>query len=212
MNKRKILLTIIPIISALTLVFVLNSIIGAGTSQSSAAESIDTAGWSTYVNNELGFSFQYPKEYGQVINFAVNPGETGFSFGGRLSNTEVVFYGISPDYTVGKGGHFGITAGFSKKGTKYYFKTVGGQEFEIENPVRSIQAFNTGGIIITGTPDGGPGAFYNPGAGSMGAVFNLKSVRFPGIAFVNMGQNGISQEMFEALLSTFTVRPVKTSS
>ncbi len=71
-----------------------------------------------YKNQELGFSFKYPKKYGEIkltagATSVISKGDIGKSFTGNIAwGTDGIFYfgGLTPDYTAGHGGSIGITS------------------------------------------------------------------------------------------------------
>ena len=60
----------------------------------------DISEWETYENEELGFSFQYPTEFGDLI-FNKSNGTTGQKISGTFSKSDaLIFGGVSLDYSL----------------------------------------------------------------------------------------------------------------
>ncbi len=157
-----------------------------------------------YTNADLGISFNYPVQLGDV-EFNMDNGETGKKFVGVFTgNRNVQFGGLTKDYTAGRGGYFLDTTGFTEKNGNSYYKFVNGNEVKA-NIDQGITAKNTNGILVKGYPEDGPGSPANPGMGSYGAIFNLNNSTFPGIAFWDM-EGALSKEDFLAMLSTLEVK------
>ena len=76
----------------------------------------------TYTNKELGFSFEYPKQLGNVI-VSFERGETGVAFHGKFEARGLYFGGVSQNYSSKNNRSLVLTdtTGFERK-QYYHFK------------------------------------------------------------------------------------------
>jgi uncharacterized FlaG/YvyC family protein len=168
-----------------------------------------------FKSDELGLSFTYPARLGEV-KLTIENGETGKIFQGIFTdNDRLVFGGISKDFSAGREGGFTDTQGYLKKGDKYYFKFVSAKpvtDYEIK-PVQIIKASNEDVLLvnkesfITETVSEGPK--LNPGEDSLGALVNLRTKDFTGVAFWNRDLTKMTSADFETILETIMVEEVK---
>lgn len=178
---------------------------------STSATPDPTAEWQTYRNEELGFEFKYPVEFGQV-NFGIRNGETGKAFYGIFSENEaLVFGGIDFDFSEGRGGAFFDTQGYIKREEDYYIRFVQDREFKIERQlVKEMGAEGVQGIFIDGKEQDGPTIF--PRENQKGAIINLKKPNFNGMGFFNQDINKLSVDLFDQILSTFKFVDLNSAS
>ncbi len=177
-----------------------------------------TKDWKTYTNEELGFSFRYPKTLGN-FEFSAGSADTGKSYSGFFSalpqgvaGKVVGIGGTTYDYTYGAGGGFLKYSGFVKEGTNFYM-TTNGQKGERISPSKVLAIDNNTTIVVTrdSFPKAEPYSpanynnFGNTGTG-FGAIMNLKK-SLPGLQFLVTDPSLISRDVFEQILSTFTFTP-----
>ncbi|MDX9859201.1 MAG: hypothetical protein RBT76_15560 [candidate division Zixibacteria bacterium] len=167
------------------------------------ANTASTSDWITYTNDELGMTFRYPAEYGDVV-LSISAGTSGSKFSGNFSNRDTLrFGGMTSDYSFPSEGGLLHTQGFQLENEKYYFLAYTAdkpnQRIEIV-PLKVITttAGNTG--LLVNVKDLFPTIVGNP----IGALFKLSNQEYPGIAFQNSDASVVSQADFEALLSTFS--------
>jgi hypothetical protein len=114
------------------------------------------------------------------------------------------FFSISSDYGVGRGVGFGDFQGFFKKEGKYFGK-ITTKEFEI--PTELVQEItNSNGvqmIKVIGKTDEVYGDFPTPGEGWLGAIINTHDEIYPGLTVTMELTNGLNEEIFDQILSTF---------
>ncbi len=165
--------------------------------------------WQTYHNEELGFSFKYPRDYGEMV-FSINSGETGEMFYGNFSkNPDIQFGGITYDYTAGMGGQFIGTQGYTQDNDKYYFNFVADEKIEV-TPSRFIQ-INEGADEALVIEDQDMGLLINPSG--KGALINLKDDRFSGIGFIYYNIPQDETYLFDDIISSFKfIEPTDTSN
>lgn len=137
-----------------------------------------------YTNKSLGFSFVYPTSYGE-ISYIQSSGETGDSFIGSFKNKKnIIFGGVSPDFTGAREGWFLDNQGYAKEGSKYKFKFVSGRvdDFEEGSILKEISAKNTSVLLVKPAceEDQDLCTLYK---GYLGAIVNLPSKKFTGMAF-----------------------------
>lgn len=172
-----------------------------------------------YENQELGLSFSYPVEYGEVT-FAKkdfnHDGNSGESFTLTFSgNKDLVFSGISKDFQVGTS-NFLITwnQGFVKKDGKYYVQTIyNGLNYETPKlfEVKANKFFtNDNGVDILMVDE----KFRSrddfnqsewPVGDQLGAFVNLEGEYFRGFGVIDKNLSNISQKNFEEILNSIKV-------
>jgi hypothetical protein len=111
-----------------------------------------TKDWNTYTNQELGFSFKYPKEWGNV-KFSTNPGEQGTSFQGEFTTTEngmprFNLYTIDWSRPIGVGPIFAYYTK-NKDGTYNYHRRDGSILVSF-NATKVLKTENGGEAVIVG--------------------------------------------------------------
>lgn len=147
-------------------------------------------GWIKYDSSELGISFQYPQEYGQVI-LDIKPGETGFQYRGKFSASNVIeFGGVSDNFSEGR------------EVEDVDVKSAQDKPYWMYNPREEIvSGANVTGKLFTQVQKH-PDMFYSQG--TMLAIFGLRSsANFNAIAFLT---SSLSPEEFKDLLSTLSVQ------
>jgi len=171
----------------------------------------NTGEYKIFNNKEIGLSFSYPVSLGEV-EFRVIRGETGQKFTAKFSNNEnLLFGGITDDFSAGRSGIFTDTRGFLFEDGKYYFKFVSTKptkNYEIE-PIKIIAQNNETFLILDGnsfiSARDCEGPCLSVGENYLGALINLKGDKFPGVAFWNTNTNKFSQEAFEELVKSIGV-------
>lgn len=142
-----------------------------------------------YSNDELGVSFSYPKEWGEVL-FSKTAGDKGFMFRGKFSQKEsIAFGGVSKDFTQGRGAD------------DYDIREFGQSSFPVwfyQPTKESISGMNVSGELYTQTVQGSE--FYS--IGTMMAYFPLKGEQFKAIGF---GASDITPKDFKDFLITLSI-------
>ncbi|MEK7117345.1 MAG: hypothetical protein AAB861_01065 [Patescibacteria group bacterium] len=185
----------------------------------------------SYINEELGFSFEYPEKWGNV-EFAqafstdkefvksVHRPDTGGKFRGRFSKKQnCEFGGITPDYTYGSEGGLLDTPGYKVKNGRYYSLwpadsirkpdvTYTSDDGFIPEQIRNI---NTGQAIIfyyqPDPADEQEGYFINYEIYK--AAMNLSDPIFHGLAISCAGTttdpkvSNLDKQAIDQILSTF---------
>lgn len=154
----------------------------------------ETANWQTYRNEEYGFEFRYPANFGEV-KLDLYDGQRGKALRGifRL-NDSLVFGGNTSDYDAGREASLVDTSGFVEVDGKFYNKFG----YDMPDAIRKI---NKDCILV------GKGMYGDVTLYDYGAICNLQSIIFPGIAFENRDQTIIDQTEFEKIISTFKSTP-----
>src|SRR5690606_16611060 len=127
----------------------------------------------------LEVSFSYPREWGEpkaVESSEQAPGQTGWAYSLTFTDTSgIEIAARSADFRAPRGGYFGDSGGYIKRGSNYYLNFVGTEQI-ITSPVEEIQAVNTKVLFIYGTSSSGPTIF--PTEGDYGAVVNLDNEKY----------------------------------
>jgi len=155
---------------------------------------IDISDWETYRNNEINFSFSCPKE--SVLNSSIigapYPGiadALGKNFSGYIklpSGFEILFGGVTKDYSYPRGGSIYDFSGYEEKNGDYFLGSAWGRMKIIPSDKISINNGKDIAIIIKNTE------IEMLLDSKQTAVFiNTKSNIFPGLVFVISSQNGI---------------------
>ncbi|MEK7585916.1 MAG: hypothetical protein AAB477_01625 [Patescibacteria group bacterium] len=210
MQKKNYILIILLIIAILLLAYIafkpkaVIAPIGEQTNKETIKEStpeVKEQELSKYENKELGFTFDYPSNLGELTFFGVGKGEKGETFGGGINFPQFYFAGNSRGYIAPEDGNFG-RAGIENCGTVLSKstneevkassrKTTDGQEyaFNIFSPVEGKQGF-------WGFERG------------VAAYFTLKSEnkRFPCLGFSSVGENVLSDEEFLKIIDSVKIK------
>ncbi|GEM_PF-4210474 len=177
-------------------------IIPTATTTEVSISTIDTSGWKTYRNEELGIELQYPREW-QVSEeklYGLRGEKIIVLF--KNDNRFIEIGAISPDFQVDRGGHFTDSQGYSTDSQgNYFFNFVDDKKVL----VKTIKTIDTplGKVVILDNQQfdylaPNPG----PGLNNTGAFVNLTNSKFPGVAIRKFGNFGISDEIFFKLLQT----------
>ncbi|MFH1823025.1 MAG: hypothetical protein ABH830_04990 [Patescibacteria group bacterium] len=172
----------------------------------------------TFSDEQLGLSFNYPLKFGAVITSIAGPGKRpGGETGEKIALTFSEFSsleigGVTDDYTAGRELMITDTRGFLEENGKYYFKLFSGKGekgYEIQ-PLKIIKK-DFGEILIlddksfAAERDGLEGPVFGVGAGRLAGLVNLKSIKFPGLVFYNWDTAKLSLEDFEVILNSSIV-------
>jgi hypothetical protein len=105
------------------------------------------AGWKSYENSDLGFSFRYPSAWGEVSAPAHKGGVSGYSFSGRFSLPGVfMFMLVTAGWSNGTGGPvFGYYTGAS---APYAFHYPDGSLGADIVPTATIGTVNSGPALV----------------------------------------------------------------
>jgi len=153
--------------------------------------------WQTYQNQELGFQFSYPKEFG---DFTLQNYSTQLK--GKFSNEEINFRvgGITKDYSSPREGYYMDFSGWKKEGENYFWGFVG----EIYNPITPKKVLSENIILVDCMSfedkchQTGPSASVP--SGNIAGLINLKEGNFPGLIFYTTQEN---EDFLLQILSTF---------
>ncbi len=165
-----------------------------------------------YENEQLGFRFWYPQEWGD-IKFNINQGATGYAFFGRTNNHEVSFGGISEDFE-GFGGPVShdTTRGYVREGDKFYFRFVAAQDYHNYEiiPAKELSV-RTGEQAVILDVHSFPDDKYSDSETDinswqipkyqLGVLVNLRSARFPGM-YMGVMRTDVTEENFEKLIKS----------
>jgi len=171
-------------------------------------------GWQTYRNGKIGFSFQYPKEFGEVeeLNYQ-GSGVFGFSQNDNL------LFGVYTQPLGDRGVGILDFTGYENEGGKYYGTWAMKFRHEI-TPSNTIPI--DGGVALIVNNNSFEESYYLslvcPDE-NMGALINLGNDVNSGLAFVNdctwklvdeeyyeRDSNPLPIKQFEAIISTLEVR------
>lgn len=153
-----------------------------------------------YENKELGFSFEYPKNLGELTFIGIGKGDKGETFGGGINFPQFYFAGNSRGYVAPEDGNFGRTniencgSTLSKSNSvevkAFSKRTSNGEEyaFNIFSPIEGKQGF----------------LGFDRG---IAAYFTLKSTnkRFPCLGFSSIGENVLSDEEFLKIIDSVRI-------
>lgn len=171
----------------------------------------DRGEYKIFNNKEIGLSFSYPASLGEA-EFRIIKGETGQKFTAKFTDNEnLLFGGITDDFTAGRSGIFTDSRGFLFEDEKYYFKFVSAKptkNYELE-PIKIIVQNNEMFLILDGnsfiSARDCQGPCLSVGENNLGALINLRGERFPGVAFWNTDIIKFSQEEFERMMESVKV-------
>lgn len=166
-----------------------------------------TKDWNTYTNEELGFSFKYPKEWGEVgasVRNAAAFGKGQFFFGGFSDYQKLAFGGAAQRSYESRGLTYTDFSLYTKEGDTYYFN------YWTSEGSKRTKVYIT---EIVGTQDGAAALIVDVkktnGTGGGVAIFSTgwaalvnlnQSGEFRGLAFG--GYSGDAKN-FRILLTTF---------
>lgn len=165
-----------------------------------------------FISKDLGISWLYPAIYGK-LDVTASKGAQG-RFTGIFQDYDKLFLGgISKDFKASGTIDFLYIRGFEKRDDKYYLKTVDMyKNYEII-PKKTISISGSEALIVdeksfpaeklssaTTTP------VFNPGKGNIGAIINLKSADFPGMAIWNQETATLTPEKFEKLIKDIKIK------
>jgi len=173
-----------------------------------ATEAVDEfAGWETYENEELGFSFKYPANYGNFEFEILGEDEFGFRTGkqfiGNFSNNDYLSIGgVTEDHAYPRGSYFFDFARFSIENDRYYHVVRPDYKKEIvptniaEVSGQQVLFVEVDSYIEELGSDG-------PGIRGGGALVNLPyGNEFKGLAIGKAFLNPVPEEEFKKIVST----------
>jgi hypothetical protein len=173
-------------------------------------DSTVTNGWQTYTNSEMGFSFQYPVELGEVV-YSESEGEIGNMYRINFSDSNsLIIGGISNNYSAGREGSFLDSRGYYEEDENYYFHFVDSKD-DTEYPLNPVEKITVDGrtILIVNRysfigHDNIDGPYLHPGDNALGALLIFQEgYKYPGMAIWDKDLNNISEITFKNILSTF---------
>ncbi len=166
------------------------------------------AGWRTYSNPEVGFSFQYPSEWGEV-NISKRKGDTGQAFGGHFSgNEKMTFGGQTPDFSVGTGAGFLSFFGCTKNTDTTYECSFARDKTRTISPSKVITTVGgTTALILSNIEI--PQVLAPT---TRGAYVNLSGTTYPGLAFQYVSIPDADAADFDALVSSVKIAKADPST
>lgn len=169
-------------------------------------------GWTDYNNNELGFAFAYPEDWGE-ITIDETTGESGESYIASFTdNATVSFSGATLDYRAARGGGVftGHNKGWEEEGSTYYFvENYSDEDYRSETgDVSELEANNATGLY---QEDLDPSTMLEA-AEAHTVSFNVPDGSYHGLAFAykapeaQAGQDFSSQiEEFKSVVQTVEI-------
>jgi hypothetical protein len=164
-----------------------------------------------FIDEELGFAFIYPNEWGR-FSVELRPGEEGEMVWGEFSNVDIMFGGLTSDYIDSRGGTIFDTRGFAKNDEEYFFSCPKTPECNKIEPVEVLrpQYFEDKEILLL---DGNsfvdyrsPGSMpFGPQEGEVAALLNLDNQKFSGIMWLNKDTQKVSVEEFKEFLESLII-------
>jgi len=172
---------------------------------------VETLDWQTYRNEELGFAFRYPKEWGEVesslrkensleLRELYGSVEGEFFEGSFTNNTHVLFGGPSDDYfnSVPRGGGPLDQPGYIERNGKYYSTVFPDALIEA---TRLEDAVNTKVLVVRALDD----EYLGP---HISTRVNLSGDKYEGTTF-HLSLFDVGEELYEELIAEF-IEFVKT--
>lgn len=169
------------------------------------AEKILQSATKEYINDELGFSFEYPARLGDV-EVKMEGGDTGQRFIGTFSRNEnLVFGGISQGFVPAASGTkpFINTLGFEDDDGQYEYLAAGGESFNL-NPIKEIDTISGTALLVDKK---GFGAYEDATdiEQNVGIILNLADEQFTGLAFLNSDFGALGLDDFEDMVKSVEV-------
>lgn len=165
------------------------------------------ADWLLYENDDYGYSFRYPGEWGSV-EIDIRKGTTGERFIGTFSqNDDILFGGATTDYSFPSEGGMLHTYGFQEDEGRYYclfnIDSLVDNKREV-TPLGLVNGINADGILVdVGEINDWPNWTETE---QYSIVFNLNGNPYNGLSFVNKNISVVSQKQFIQMGETFRVR------
>ncbi len=170
----------------------------------------ETANWKTYNNKDLGISFKYPAQLGEV-NVSVRSGAEGGKelYGTFSANNGITFKAITSNFAEGRDFSFSETYGFTKIGNDYYIHNfiyrggTGNLPNKVGGDGKKLVQYLDGsikGIVVAGSYTQ-PGQ-YTLENNQLGAIFNLQG-DYVGLGFVQNDKSKLPDKTFINILLTF---------
>lgn len=169
--------------------------------------------WITYRNDELGFSFEYPQEYGD-FSVDIIPGDRGKIFRGGFQefsnvwedNKYFTIGGNTIDFVADRSIFFLDFIYYSKDSDKFFDYKATGKKYQLD-PAKTMFIDGQKAIIVDSKSyhhDRASELLVGPGFNG-GALINLpnNNREFKGLAIWNSDINKLSQKKFEEIVSTF---------
>lgn len=189
MNKKLILiLVMLALVASSGITFFLFNKKNSQSPIADKASQIDTEVLSnTYSNNEINFSFSYPKESVLNSNIAGAPypgiiNASGKKFTGYIrlpSGSGILFGGVTKDYSYPRGGSIGDFLGYGEKNDEHFLNFIWGANKIIPSDKISINNGKDIAIVLKNTEIE---MLLNDK--QIAAFINTKSNIFPGLVFV----------------------------
>jgi hypothetical protein len=167
--------------------------------------------WIIYNNDELGFRFKYPQEYGE-FTVDIMRGDKGKIFRGGFpkfsniwdNNKFFTIGGNTNDFVADRSIFFLDFINYSKDSEKYFDYKARDKKYQFE-PVKTMVIDGHTVLIVNGKSylnDRTSELLVGPGRDG-GALINLPTnSEFKGLAIWNSDINNLSQEKFEKIIST----------
>lgn len=179
-------------------------------------------GWKSYTNSDLGISFAYPAEFGDVTISITTPESVQFQTGKKITGSfsnfaGLTFGGITTDYEYGAGGQITDTRGFLEQNGAYYFKFVSDKP-DTGTPLEPLAVLMTqderkalvleSNSFVNDRGVEGPTFGASLGDFNLSALVNIADDEFTGLMFVNTDTKNFSREKFEQFVRTIEASTV----
>ena len=168
--------------------------------------------WLTYTNEELGFSFEYPKYLGKP-NFEIKEGSTGNMFYIFFNIDNLLFVGATEDYGAAIDQlSLARTRGHEQSQEGVYYYNIINNKLKVE-PDKIIKASTGEEVLILGHDsfvdlrnfDEGPYTQLKLNKGERLATVNLEGNVYSGMAFINRNAKELSMADFEKIIQSIKI-------
>lgn len=186
------------------------------TEDNSSDSSDQTADWLTYTNEEYGFSFKYPTEYGE-FNITKSASEIGYQIiGGFVTEKSITLDASSTNWSEGRSADFTDFIKYIKDGDDYFHNYYAEKIFQFM-PYDSIKSADSTEVLLVNRKsyldfkdytEGEMLTFENtvPAEGSIAALINLpnnQDKEIKGLLITDRDTSRITESEFKQILSTF---------
>lgn len=154
-----------------------------------------------FSDKELGISFYYPVEFGEVsIEFADKNG--GKVFLGKFSKTDKVYFGgVSKEFKASSTElAFLEQKGYEEKDGKYILRDAANLELK---PTKTVNFANGKALVLSADSFGGK---PNNLGGNLGSMLNLKKEKYSGVTFMDSDFGIMPAAEFEKMIASVRVQ------